>query len=78
MIVKTLSYGRVYNLGNYQNERLELTMELDELDVIADAGAVLRKQIDELHEANDKARRERFGRKLQHGDDDDDDRDIPF
>lgn len=32
MIVKTLTYGRTKNLGNYQSERLDITVELDETD----------------------------------------------
>lgn len=32
MQVKTISYRRVKNLGNYQSETLEMTVELDETD----------------------------------------------
>lgn len=32
MRVKELSYGRVSNLGNYETERLECTVELEEGD----------------------------------------------
>lgn len=32
MIYKTISYGRTKNLGNYQSERLDITIELEEMD----------------------------------------------
>lgn len=32
MIYKTLSYGRTKSLGNYQSERLDITIELEEMD----------------------------------------------
>lgn len=32
MIIKTISYGFTKNLGNYQSERLDATIELEDLD----------------------------------------------
>lgn len=32
MIYKTISYGRTKNLGNYQSERLDITIELEQMD----------------------------------------------
>jgi hypothetical protein len=32
MNIKTISYQRVKNLGNYESERMEMTIELDDDD----------------------------------------------
>lgn len=32
MIYKTITYGRTKNLGNYQSERLDISIELEEMD----------------------------------------------
>lgn len=32
MIYKTISYGRTKNLGNYESERLDISVELEEMD----------------------------------------------
>jgi hypothetical protein len=32
MIYKTISYGRTKNLGNYESERLDISIELEEMD----------------------------------------------
>ncbi|WNZ28186.1 hypothetical protein HJG54_35320 (plasmid) [Leptolyngbya sp. NK1-12] len=32
MIYKSISYGRTKNFGNYQSERLDITIELEEVD----------------------------------------------
>ena len=32
MIYKTISYGRTKNLGNYESERLDITIELEAMD----------------------------------------------
>ena len=32
MSIKTISYGQTKNLGNYQSERLDITVELEEGD----------------------------------------------
>lgn len=30
MQVKTIAYGKTFNLGNYQSERIDMTADLDE------------------------------------------------
>ena len=45
MEVKTITYQRVKNLGNYESERLELTVELDENDKPEIAIAILRNKV---------------------------------
>lgn len=32
MIYKTISYGRTKNLGNYESERLDISIELEAMD----------------------------------------------
>jgi hypothetical protein len=35
MEILTLTYGRLYNLGNYENEKIEVTISVDNGDVAA-------------------------------------------
>lgn len=59
MTPKTLTYGRTFNLGNFNSERIELTVDLDAVDEIAAAGDAIRNQVHELHERNKQARLDR-------------------
>jgi len=36
--IKTLTYSRTINLGNYESERLEATVELEQLFIMTDEG----------------------------------------
>ena len=45
MEVKTITYQRVKNLGNYESERLELTVELSEDDKPEIAIAILKNRV---------------------------------
>lgn len=42
MIVKTITYSRTKNLGNYESERLEMTIEIEE-DENPEAAAIALK-----------------------------------
>jgi hypothetical protein len=42
MQFKTITYQRVKNLGNYESERLELSVELNEDDDVDDAIDLLK------------------------------------
>lgn len=76
MTPKTLTYARVFNLGNYENERIELSAELAPHEAIQTAGEELRLLVDALHERNQQARR--HPTKSVREPEDDDDSDIPF
>lgn len=45
MQVKTISYQRVKNLGNYESERMEMTIELDDDDSVEIAIAALKDTV---------------------------------
>ena len=45
MEVKTITYQRLKNLGNYESERMELTAELNENDDVDDAIASLKNLV---------------------------------
>lgn len=45
MQYKTITYKRVKNLGNYQSEHLEMTIELDETDDVWNATNQLRHAV---------------------------------
>ncbi|MBW4535507.1 MAG: hypothetical protein KME09_16345 [Pleurocapsa minor HA4230-MV1] len=47
MKFKTITYQRVKNLGNYESERLELSVELDENDDEAVAIASLKSKVEQ-------------------------------
>lgn len=42
MQIKTLTYRRIKNLGNYQSETIEVTAELDEADDLTEKFEQLR------------------------------------
>lgn len=46
-IFKTITYQRVKNLGNYESERLELSVELDENDDEAVAIASIKSKVEQ-------------------------------
>lgn len=48
MRYKTITYQRVKNLGNYNTERLEMTIELDEDDSPLICGKELRLNVNYL------------------------------
>ena len=45
MFIKSITYGRVRNLGNYQSERLEATIEIDREESSDDALLSLRNWV---------------------------------
>lgn len=45
MKFKTITYQRVKNLGNYESERLELTVDLNDDDDTDDAIALLKQKV---------------------------------
>jgi small-conductance mechanosensitive channel len=45
MNIKTISYQRVKNLGNYESERIEMTIELDDDENVEDAIATLKETV---------------------------------
>ncbi|MBW4535202.1 MAG: hypothetical protein KME09_14805 [Pleurocapsa minor HA4230-MV1] len=47
MKYKTITYQRVKNLGNYESERLELSVELDEDDDEEVAIASLKSKVEQ-------------------------------
>lgn len=52
MIVKTVSYQKTFNLGNYCSERIGLEMELEEGKTIEETLDEAKKIATEWHEAN--------------------------
>lgn len=52
MKFKTITYQRVKNLGNYESERLELSVELNEDDDVDDAIALLKFKVEKVLEEN--------------------------
>ncbi len=42
---KTVTYQRVRNLGNYESERLEITVEIDDEDDYLEVAEELRAQV---------------------------------
>jgi hypothetical protein len=53
MKFKTITYQRVKNLGNYESERLELSVELNEDDDVNEAMAVVIAKVYEMLEIKD-------------------------
>jgi len=53
-MIKQMSYQRVFNLGNYEAERIELVASLDEDEqtewMVEDVFKMLRDKVYELHE----------------------------
>lgn len=45
MNIKTISYQRVKNLGNYESERMEMTIELDDDDSVEEAIATIKDTV---------------------------------
>lgn len=45
MNIKTISYQRVKNLGNYESERMEMTIELDDDDSVEIAIATIKDTV---------------------------------
>lgn len=57
MKIKTIHYSALINLGNYSNERIGFTAEVDEDDSIIDAFTVLRQKVEDNASLNsDKVR----------------------
>jgi len=48
MQIKTMTYQRVKNLGNFESERLEMFAELNEQDDPIDVADELRKMVNDL------------------------------
>lgn len=48
MNVKTITYQKVKNLGNYESERLEMTIELDPSDDAEAAARILMVKVQDL------------------------------
>lgn len=46
MKVKTVAFRRIKNLGNYENEALEVEIELEDGDTVARAASVARDIVD--------------------------------
>ena len=53
MNVKTISYQKVKNLGNYESERLEMTIELDPGDDADTAAKALIAKVQHLLNPSD-------------------------
>ena len=47
MNIKTITYQRVKNLGNYESERMEMTIELDDGDSVEIAIALLKSKVEQ-------------------------------
>lgn len=47
MNIKTITYQRVKNLGNYESERMEMTIELDDGDSVEIAIARIKSKVEE-------------------------------
>jgi len=47
--LKELSYQRTFNLGNYESERIQLVVEVDELQDLKEQYRALKQQVFELH-----------------------------
>ena len=47
MEVKTITYQRVHNLGNYESERFEMTAELDEFESPTEAAENLKELVED-------------------------------
>lgn len=47
MKFKTIVYQRSKNLGNYESERIELTVELDENEDVDEAIALLKSKVEQ-------------------------------
>lgn len=45
MNIKTITYQRVKNLGNYESERMEMTIELDDDENVEMAIAALKDTV---------------------------------
>lgn len=52
MKFKTITYQRVKNLGNYESERLELSVELNEDEDVDEAIALLKSKVEKVLEEN--------------------------
>lgn len=50
MKYKTITYQRVKNLGNYESERLEMTVELGDEDNVSESAQQLRQLVNNLLE----------------------------
>lgn len=53
-MIKTVTYARLYNLGNYENERIEVTVSVDDDDLIAahqEAVSAVQRAYDDLIES---------------------------
>lgn len=50
MKVRTVAYGKTFNLGNYESERIELTAELDEGENAVAVHDSLNKLVHELYQ----------------------------
>ena len=48
MKVKTVTYKRVKNLGNYQTETLEMTAEIDDWEDYTEAAETLRTRVNRI------------------------------
>jgi hypothetical protein len=48
MIIKTITYSRTKNLGNFESERLEMTAEVEEGDNPDVAAKLLGHRVNEL------------------------------
>jgi small-conductance mechanosensitive channel len=53
MKFKTITYQRVKNLGNYESERLELSVELDDDEDVNEAMAVVIAKVYKMLEIKD-------------------------
>ena len=53
MNVKTITYQKVKNLGNYESERLEMTIELDPSDDADDSAKALIAKVQHLLNPSD-------------------------
>lgn len=53
MEFKTITYQRVKNLGNYESERLELSIELDENDDVDKAIALVKLKVEQALDIQD-------------------------
>lgn len=58
MNIKTISYQRVKNIGNYESERMEMTAEINDDENVESAIAILKDTVNKalnIVEIEDKA-----------------------
>lgn len=65
MHIDHVSYGRTFNLGNYESERFDISIEIgeEEQDLISLIYSQLRKEVLDAHKASEEARKKEVDKK---------------